>query len=62
MVHSSFKSLGKVDGGVMTFIDALKEGKNLDAQSYVMDSKTVWNTVLNKMQEEPYYFVSRTMK
>lgn len=40
----------------------IKEGKILDAQSYVMDAKTVWNTVLNKMQEEPYYFVSRTMK
>lgn len=38
----------------------IKEGKILDATCYLMDAKSVWDAVLKKMQEDPYYFVSRT--
>lgn len=40
----------------------ISSGKILDADSYLMDAQTVWNTVLEKMKIEPYYFVSRTLK
>ena len=40
----------------------MREGKVLDADCYLMDAKEVWETVLKKMKEEPYYFVSRTLK
>lgn len=40
----------------------MREGKILDADCYLMDAKTVWDTVLHKMENEPYYFVSQTLK
>lgn len=35
----------------------IKCGKILDADCYLMDAKKIWETVLNKMQVDPYYFV-----
>ena len=40
----------------------ITEGKVLDADCYLMDAKAVWDTVLDKMKSEPYYFVSKTLK
>ena len=37
----------------------IKEGKILEAQSFIMDAKEVWDTVLEKMKEDPYYFMSK---
>lgn len=37
----------------------IKEGSILNAESFLMDAKTVWDTVLNKMKEEPFYFMKK---
>lgn len=37
----------------------ITEGKVLEAQSFIMDAKEVWDTVIEKMKEDPYFFMSR---
>ena len=37
----------------------IPKGYILKSESYLMDAAAVWDTVLNKMKEEPYYFVSK---
>ena len=37
----------------------IRQGQILDAESFLMDAATVWNTVLDKMKQEPYYFMKK---
>lgn len=37
----------------------IKEGMILNAESFLMDARNVWDTALNKMKEEPFYFMMK---
>lgn len=52
--HGYLQDFGKLD----RLMD-IPCGYVLQAESFVMDAKTVWDTVLGKMQEDPYFFVSK---
>lgn len=45
------------DFGKLANLMDIRKGYLLKAESFVMDAAAVWNTVLNKMKEDPYYFV-----
>jgi aminoglycoside 3-N-acetyltransferase len=37
--------------------DALRKGDVLSAESFLVDCKRMWNAALNKLKDDPYYFV-----
>lgn len=47
------------DYGKLYGLMEIKQGNILEAESFLMDTKTVWDTVLEKMKQEPYYFMKK---
>ena len=51
--------------GVLSDLDKLKEicpiqkGNILEAESFIMNADEVWNTGLEKMKEDPFFFVRK---
>lgn len=58
--HVFYHAMGYYsDFGKLNNIMEIKNGYILNAESFLMDAKTVWDTVYTKMQEDPYYFVHK---
>ena len=47
------------DYGKLANVMDIPKGYILKSESYLMDAKEVWDTVLATMEKEPYYFVSK---
>ncbi|MBO5370378.1 MAG: hypothetical protein J6B23_06860, partial [Clostridia bacterium] len=41
----------------LRFLMPIQKGKILKAESYIMNAKDVWDVAVEKMKEDPFYFV-----